>query len=126
MYWASVRAVEEMQKRSWLRWEEDAGYGGEGAYMDENGPAVADDVDGVLCAEEESAVIVMVRVLVKEDESIGACARKHCEKKRMGTLLVTSDAREEMSKAFVRREPTCGSCEAMQAAPLMALNASTY
>lgn len=40
------------------------------------GPSAADDVDGVICAEMESTLVVVVVVSVGEKSSTGAWARR--------------------------------------------------
>lgn len=78
------------------------------------GASAADNVDGVLCEEEEGAMVVVINVFVGEENIIGACAKRGWERRRMGGRLVLLGAGREIGEvcACIEKTSAGGPCDA--------------
>lgn len=88
-----------------------------------NGTSDADDIDGVLCAEEGGALVVVTGVLVGKGAVVAACAEGSWEERRLRARTVPLSAGRENCEAYVCGEKTTEGSEARRVAPLMVLDA---
>lgn len=72
------------------------------------GASAADIVDGVLCAERGSAVVLVVGVSVVEENVIAACAGERWVERKTEGRLGPLDAGREVSEACASRAKTGG------------------
>lgn len=82
-----------------------------------------DGADGILCAEGEGALIVVVWVLFENGDAVIVCVERGWEKKTMKAQLATLGAAVEEVEACTVREKSCRGGEARRTASLMALDA---
>lgn len=87
------------------------------------GASSDDDVDGVLRAEEEGALVAGIEVLAREGSAIEACLGRGSKERKKRSRLVSLGVVGKVSAAYAGSKKSDGRDEAMQAASLVALNA---